>query len=504
MRFKTILVAVLVLALTACGHTRDAGGPHGSRATSSAAVTTSVGLTPAKRTGSQTPAAKERFRSWSLTKSRTFPDGEGGGWLMSPDGRHLYDAVAVSGKGEVTTASAVNELDIESLRTLSTVKVPGEIDQMAISPDGRHLYAAGNTDTISVIDTVSNKVVKTFTVNGFEEPLALVASGHSLYVGTESVISLGSKNKLFGSAVNVTSGVSVVDTTSYAVTSWIGLGSADLSQAPDLSSGRPGGLVVSPDGSQMYVARNYGDDATGPSSLDVVDLTTHAVAQIPHVLPINPDVGAIAMSPDGRYVFVASGNRAHSEVSVIDTGSRTVVATVNVPGVDYVAVSADGQYVYAACHAGLSVIDVRTRRVLTTVSVAGGGPGLAVSPDGRSIYFVQQSGGAGQLGVIAASTKKGPVPSARGGASQSATKALLARYTADLKQKAPGFVVLDVEVATKGWALVTWGDGKPNTQSGIAVIKGDTLLEAGSQLDIPALTAAGMPVELVNAYLTNW
>ncbi len=76
-------------------------------------------------------------------------------------------------------------------------------------------------------------------------------------------------------------------------------------------------------------------------------------------------------------------------VSVIDTATNTVTATVNVGNYPYgVAVSPDGKRVYVTNELSnnVSVIDTATNTVTDTVNVGNYPYGVAVSPDGKRVY----------------------------------------------------------------------------------------------------------------------
>src|SRR5262249_50781347 len=78
----------------------------------------------------------------------------------------------------------------------------------------------------------------------------------------------------------------------------------------------------------------------------------------------------VAVTPDGSRVYVA--NQGSSSVSVINTATNTVTATVGVGHLPFgVAVTPDGKLIYvvnSSTH-NVSVIDTATNTVTTTVAV---------------------------------------------------------------------------------------------------------------------------------------
>src|SRR6516162_6744504 len=81
-------------------------------------------------------------------------------------------------------------------------------------------------------------------------------------------------------------------------------------------------------------------------------------------------------------------NQASSTVSVIDTATDTVIATIPVGLVPVgVAVSPDGSKVYVtnALSNTVSVIDTATNTVSATIPVGISSLGVAVNPDGSKV-----------------------------------------------------------------------------------------------------------------------
>ena len=89
-----------------------------------------------------------------------------------------------------------------------------------------------------------------------------------------------------------------------------------------------------------------------------------------------------------------SPTAAPDSVSVIDTATNTVIATIPVGGQPWaVAVSPDGTRAYVTNREGtVSVIDTATNTVTATIPVGPTAFGVAVSPDGTRAYVT--NGGA--------------------------------------------------------------------------------------------------------------
>ncbi len=122
----------------------------------------------------------------------------------------------------------------------------------------------------------------------------------------------------------------------------------------------------------------------GSNNISVIDTATDKVTAT-----VNVDAGpeGVVVTPDGKTVYVANNNS--STVSVIDTETNTVKATVDVGSWPYgVAVSPDGKKAYVANREDdtVSVIDTTTNTVPATVDVGSWPYGVAVSPDGKKVY----------------------------------------------------------------------------------------------------------------------
>jgi YVTN family beta-propeller protein len=255
---------------------------------------------------------------------------------------------------------------------------------VAVAPDGKHAYFSNDNfgigsppGTVSVIDTTANppSVMATVTVGLAPAGIAVTPDGTHAYV----------TNALDGT-------VSVIDTTT----------NPPSVMAPVPVGGAPVGVAVTPDGKHAYVT----NPGTVFDNVSVIDTATNTVVGTPIPVGIQPQ--GVAVTPDGKHAYVANRhNDTPGTVSVIDTASNMVVATVSVGvgvGPTGVAVTPDGAHAYVtnfgtspvSVIGTVSVIDTASNMVVATVPVGFSPEGVAITPDGKHAYVAN----AAQFGPI--------------------------------------------------------------------------------------------------------
>jgi YVTN family beta-propeller protein len=123
----------------------------------------------------------------------------------------------------------------------------------------------------------------------------------------------------------------------------------------------------------------------GTGQLTVLDTATNSIVSTVPI--VSTCAVGIAVNGSGTRVYV--GCPFVFKVSVVDTGSNTVVASVPLGnGADGIAVNDAGTRVYAAIPTSnvVSVIDTASNSVITNVAVGANPDGLAVDPSGSRVY----------------------------------------------------------------------------------------------------------------------
>ena len=155
-----------------------------------------------------------------------------------------------------------------------------------------------------------------------------------------------------------------------------------------LSMGVGLGTATAQAQTRAYVT-NYVDN-----TVSVIDTATNTVVA---TVPVGVQPFGVAITPDGTRAYVADANClpfcGSGRLSVIDTASNTVVATIPVGvGSSGVATTPDGTRVYVTNQISntVSVIDSATNTVVATVPVGVDPLGVAITPAPQAPTSIKQ------------------------------------------------------------------------------------------------------------------
>lgn len=147
----------------------------------------------------------------------------------------------------------------------------------------------------------------------------------------------------------------------------------------------------------------------GSNTVSVIDTGSNEVMA---TIPGFNNPSWVAVAPDGGHVYVTN----NGSVSVIETTTDTIVATVLVGSFPSgVTVTPNGRYVYVSSQeiypeaGSISVIDTGTNEVVSTIQGVINPQNIAVAPDGRNIYAVEGNEGSSPGSVLVIDTRTNKV-----------------------------------------------------------------------------------------------
>lgn len=189
-------------------------------------------------------------------------------------------------------SSSLSVIEGAGCRVTHEIAVVGDPAPVVISPDGRTVFVTTNADRLYAIDTDTGRAAAELSLPATSHHLTLHPHRPLVYVSTRDA----------GTVLEVDQGTLT-------------------RQREFVLGGRTQGLLVAPDGTELYVANEHG-------GLDVVDLATGALAAS---LELGGPAFALAATPDWSQLYVGLVNA--ERVQVVDRLSLRVVRTIPTGGV---------------------------------------------------------------------------------------------------------------------------------------------------------------------------
>ncbi|MBA3238138.1 MAG: YncE family protein [Parachlamydiaceae bacterium] len=160
----------------------------------------------------------------------------------------------------------------------------------------------------------------------------------------------------------------------------------------------PTAIAITPDGQYVYVSSTQGTQ--GPKFIiSIIETSSNKVkTTIPACASVASAPLGIAITPNGLYAYVTCrSNLQFNSVSVIETTNNTLLTTIGVgndQGPYGIAITTDGLYTYVANYDGnsVSVINTTSNAIIATVNylcdkIHGSSPQcIAITPNGLYVY----------------------------------------------------------------------------------------------------------------------
>ena len=225
-----------------------------------------------------------------------------------------------------------------------------------------------------------------------------------------------------------------------------------------------------------YVANRFSNNVS------VINTSTNAVTA---TVAVGSLPNGVAITPDGTAVYVT--NFSGNSVSVISTATNTVIATIPVgTGPNRPAVTPDGSKVYVpnGTSGTVSVISTATNTVTATVPGVGDARDAAITPDGAKAYLAKANGNS--ISVVNTATNTVTATIDVGG------------YSLGIAMTPNGnFAYVSVRVGSNGVvAAVDTNSASPTFNTVVATIQVGAL--SGGNISSVAVTPDGSRVYVVN------
>ena len=150
------------------------------------------------------------------------------------------------------------------------------------------------------------------------------------------------------------------------------------------------GIDLTPDGKYLYLAS--GDFKEGEEYNYISVVETKTLKMDKEIRTNSKSPAHIDFSHDGSLAYVS--NILSNDVSLINTKTNKIIATIPVGTVpNEVEPSKDDKYLFVANVADgtVSFVDILKKKTIKTIKVGEGTHGLALSPDGKYLYAANRS-----------------------------------------------------------------------------------------------------------------
>jgi YVTN family beta-propeller protein len=267
---------------------------------------------------------------------------------------------AVPGKASLLVLNKAENtmaiVDPATFKVVARVETGEGPHEVAVSADGRTAYV-GNYgtgpkpgSTLSVIDLVTRKEIRRVDLSPLLRPHGLLGAGGKVYFTAEA-------NRVIARYDPAANKVDWIMGTGQNVTHM---------------------LAATPDGKKLYTANILSDSVTA--------LSTNT-GQMTHI-PVGKQPEGIAVSPDGKEVWV--GHNGDGHVSIIDTATDKVTATVKVAEVPIrVTFTPNGKRALVSDPktGEVIILDAAARKELKRLPVGPAAVGVLVEPEGRRAFI---------------------------------------------------------------------------------------------------------------------
>jgi YVTN family beta-propeller protein len=252
-----------------------------------------------------------------------------------------------------------------------------------IAPAGKPYWLCFNVSGTKLFTAVDGGMIEVYDILNNNTKLAVIPAQGAV----SDMVANPRGGQIYAAVKGANPAILVLSTSTNTVESRI--------PVPAMRSGVPGmpnALGISPDGKILFIALTSGNQG----EVAILELSgQHLLGNI----PVGDMPQGIAVSPDGKHIYVTNYNSA--SLSIIDVAgfSETMRLRVGVQPVKAV-LSLDGAKLYVSENGSndVAVVDTRTGRVLANIPVGRAPMGIGITSDGKRVFVANN--GDGTVSVI--------------------------------------------------------------------------------------------------------
>ncbi len=390
----------------------------GAGETVTAQATVTVTVTPPAVTFAAEPATinpgEISTLTWTSTDaaSATIDNGIGsvdlnGSIEVYPAVSTTYTITATGAGGTASASAAVTVIQPQpqaSLKAFPSTVLPGESALLC--------WQSKNVDSASIDNGVG-----AVPINGAIQVSPTATTTYTITAtglgGTTDAAVTVSIDDTLQPSVSIYSSLEIVASGGEIVLSWNALHAESAIIDNGIGSVQPRGSVrVAPGQSTTYTITTENRNGTAAASVDVElksfprcyayvpnnsDQTVSVVntqysGTVVKTIPVGEYPSGCAVAKDGMRVYISNG--LSDSISVIDTGSNSVVSTIEVPGIhDHLALHPGGRWLYALAwrndyaDCAIVVLDTKTGQEVKEIDLGGiDVKSIVFHPDGSRLY----------------------------------------------------------------------------------------------------------------------
>lgn len=234
------------------------------------------------------------------------------------------------------TISVINpQVDFSITKLESLITLPGAGADWVLNQDGNILYVTMPDEAaVAVVDTRTRKLLRTVTTGAGSRPgrILLQPNGRSIWVGldgTAQIAAIDTATHQLAATVPVGQGLHALAATADSRFMYVTNSKSNTVSAIDAQTHSVAATIPVGDTpvtlTYSSIARRFYIGALNDKAITAIDPTEHRVVS---TIAIAPGIVALATEPQGR--FVVAANQLESQVSIIDTATNSVTATVPV------------------------------------------------------------------------------------------------------------------------------------------------------------------------------